>query len=812
MMNHQQHFTRRKASPITALALLAFTGAASAATTTVVTPNGFTAPKNGFVAYGTALNADGRPVRHLWADDHLQGVCRLDPDLDTANATGQALSINGNTCFGGTTPVTGPAAYDPGTNYVYVVDEIAKGNRGVVRGQYSPSLNGGHGGIIANSLVNLAGTGTCGIGGNRGAAASVGPDGNLYVGVLKTGSLYRVTNPAAAGVPCSAVQIIGATPDGRRGLGLTWVGHDLYGLDGAGPFVIKDADKCVTPANNGAQCVAEATFDGAAILAAGIGSDQDFNPRAAAGTTVYLGDVNNVIKITQPGSLSPVIDNAWTAGQANASGFAVDPQSAPNTVYVFDDRTAGAQTFQGKLFKVVESVVAAAPSAPTNIVATAGDAGATVSWTASKDNGAPITQYNVNTMPVGSPTVVATTVVTANGGVAVPTTAEVTGLQNGVEYLFSVEAVNAAGKTMSATFSNSVIPKAAAVPSAPQNVTATPGDSSVQVAWGTPLSNGGKAITSYIVRTSNNGADVDVSVAAPTNGLLVTGLQNGASYTFQVIAVNAIGSSDPSQQTAPVTPTVGRADLNVALSGPTSLTSGASATYVATVTNVGSRSLPGVRLMGTLPVTGMSATTASGSCSIAGTALDCNLGPFALNKAATVTLSATSLTASGSTQVTGESYDLQGVLLSDVNTADNTASVTTSIVNPPPSSTTDLSLGGKVNFGGAVNSAASYTFTVSNGGAAAANLVQFITTLNPGLRFGSATAPNGWTCTAPASGSAGGTVTCKASTLLARGTANITIGATPTVTGTIATTGSVSFAGTDTRPSNDSVSVSIRVR
>lgn len=795
---------------LSALALLAISGAAGAATTVVVTPNGFTAPKNGFVAYGSALNAAGTaPIRHLWADDHLQGVCRLDPDLDTATATGAALTINPNTCLGGGTPVTGPAAYDPDTNYVYVVDEIAKNNRGVVRAQYSASADGGHGGI-SNALISLGGTGTCGIGGGRGASAALGPDGNLYVGVLKSGSLYRVKTPNAANVPCSDVQVIGATPDGKRGLGLAWVGHDLYGLDGTGPFAVRNADKCLTASTNGAQCASETVFGGAAILAAGIGSDQNIRPRAAAGSAIYLGDVNGVIKITQPASTSPVFESAWSAGEANASGFAVDPKSAPNTVFVFDDRTAGGQTLQGRLFKVSENVVAAAPSIPTGVSATAGDAAATVSWTAPQDNGAPISSYTVHTL-ANNGTTVADSTVTANGGAAVPSTTVIAGLGNGVGYQFSVEAMNAVGSSPASALSNLVTPKAAVVPSAPQNVTALPSDSSVQLAWGTPTSDGGRPITHYLVITTSNGSDVQQTVNAPANGVLISPLQNGSSYLFRVVAVNAIGQGEPSLQTGPVTPTVGNADVNVGLSGPASVSSGSAVSYLATVTNVGTRSLPGVRLLGTLPANGGSASTTSGSCTVAGTSLDCNLGPFALNTAVSVTLSLPTLSATGMAQVSASSQDLQGQLLTDVNPADNSASVTTTIVNPPQTSTTDLSVGGKVSFVSLLNTNASYTFTVSNGGAAVANLVTFQAALPVGLRFNSYTAPAGWSCSSTVSGN-GTLVNCTTNTLGVRATANILISATPTVAGTHVTTASVGFSGTDTKPANNSVSVSIKAK
>ena len=77
-----------------AVVLFSSVAANSQATTTVLsagTPNAavpqvvssFTIPRGGIVLSGTALNAAGQPVRHLWTGDNNLGLCRLDPDLDT---------------------------------------------------------------------------------------------------------------------------------------------------------------------------------------------------------------------------------------------------------------------------------------------------------------------------------------------------------------------------------------------------------------------------------------------------------------------------------------------------------------------------------------------------------------------------------------------------------------------------------------------------------------------------------------------------------------------------------------------------------
>jgi uncharacterized repeat protein (TIGR01451 family) len=92
-------------------------------------------------------------------------------------------------------------------------------------------------------------------------------------------------------------------------------------------------------------------------------------------------------------------------------------------------------------------------------------------------------------------------------------------------------------------------------PGVPLLVSAAAGNTQVTVSW---LPGGGGAATSYTVRTiAANGSVVpDVTVNAPTTLTVITGLTNGVSYTFEVSASNAVGSSSFSSASNPVTPLV----------------------------------------------------------------------------------------------------------------------------------------------------------------------------------------------------------------------------------------------------------------
>jgi hypothetical protein len=184
-----------------------------------------------------------------------------------------------------------------------------------------------------------------------------------------------------------------------------------------------------------------------------------------------------------------------------------------------------------------------APGAPTGVTATAGDASATVSWTApASDGGSPITGYTVTSEPGG---IQATT----DGALAVT----VTGLTNGERYRFRVTATNAAGTGPASGQSNQVTPDAPdTLPGAPVGVTAVAGDASAVVSWEAPADDGGTPITQYLV-TSSPGV-VATGTSGSARSIAVLGLTNGVAYTFTVTARNAVGSGPPSVPSDPVTP------------------------------------------------------------------------------------------------------------------------------------------------------------------------------------------------------------------------------------------------------------------
>jgi hypothetical protein len=203
------------------------------------------------------------------------------------------------------------------------------------------------------------------------------------------------------------------------------------------------------------------------------------------------------------------------------------------------------QVYNGTAWtNLIGGAASGTPGTPTIGTVIAGNAQASVPFTAPASNGgSTITSYTATSSP-GS----FTGTLTQEGS----GTITVTGLTNGTAYTFTVTATNAAGTSAASDVSNSVTP--ATVPGAPIVGTATAGYQQASVPFTAPASNGGSTITSYTA-TSSPGSFTGTLTQAGSGTITVTGLANGTAYTFTVTATNAAGTSaasDPSNQVTTV--------------------------------------------------------------------------------------------------------------------------------------------------------------------------------------------------------------------------------------------------------------------
>jgi uncharacterized repeat protein (TIGR01451 family) len=585
-----------------------------------------TDPVAGIIMQGTAISLfTGQPVRHLWVADSFDSICRMDPEID---APGPWHMSDGTCEFfrisaGSPIPFGGQFAYDPARHFLYFVDDIA-GGQGVIRIGFNAAGDSGHGALDLTTGLTLAspagsdhflgGTGCLlPTAGTQPSGAALSPLGDLYVGFSDSGDILRFNSPGTAtetGFSTCAqfVQKVATTPDAATSNGLAWIGHDLWGGDGTSPFVIPNADTtCLVPPR--ADCT---TANGtviptlAAIGATGPLVGDQFYPNtngnnlyfAVGAQIAWVGNVAGgpagqtltVTYITDPAPVPPL---------AAITGLAVDGTDPANLViYSAEDPGVAAVPpilAEARWWQTTQTSAApAAPGTPLDVVAVAGNAQATVSWSPAQI-AQPVTSYTVRNsfISVGAP--LADIVVNpAPGSIYPPTSLVIPGLTNGVSYAFEVSATNGNGTSAFSTQSNTITPPGIGVPSAPTGATAVAGDTQAFVTWTVSSSNGGSPITSYTVNVIDNGVGTAIFVTVPppafgsnTDSALVSGLTNGHTYTFTVQATNIAGFSAASNLSNAVVPSAANVPtVTMTMAGPASVTATpAQNTYNLTITN-----------------------------------------------------------------------------------------------------------------------------------------------------------------------------------------------------------------------------------
>jgi uncharacterized repeat protein (TIGR01451 family) len=826
-----------------------------------------TSPGSGVILEGTAISQfTGKPVRHMWYGDSSNGLCRVDPEVDdptVSSITGIGFHNNiERTCIGfiqagGFVPLQ--LTYDASTHTLYAAD-IPRTANGVIRMHYLPSGDSGQGSmdpIHVESLMGAQGTrnaaGGCPVvtDPRNGAtpvtmfASTLGPDGNLYIGWARDGTIARIPHPATFDPSnpneCALIDVPIFASDARLGaggaaghtFGLAWIGHTLFGADNISPWFKDNADQCLTPANGNVRC-GPVQGAGTEILGAfapgpqaGIVSDFTYNgPNTTfPGNTLYASSLGSTVRVTNATDVTNITVTPQFGGTfCFITGVTVDTSNLANeTVYVGSDCTQGTINGAAAIWQVTPEPPAAGPPAvPVSVGATATANAANVSWVPTP-NGQAISNFVVRTLLANgaASTVPDFTVNPATNGIP-PSAAFITGLTNGVAVEFTVQACNSSGCSPFSIASAVVTPQVLTVPGAPTGVVASNGNASATIAWNVPTNAGGSTITSYTITASPSA--LAMTVPATQTGVNFTGLTNGTTYSFTVRATNAVGSSTPSLPSNAVTPISPQgSDIAITMSSPVTVNAGAFVTFAMTITNNGPGDAAQVTLTDSLPALFQSSTTSPGVCTHTGSSFTCNLGALLAGAHATVNVTVIS----GSTAITNAASvqlrDALGNLINDTAPGNNLASSTTNITTPPPpvggggggtgSVSADIQVVGSARNGGPNQGTGdAFTWQIKNntGNTPVPNVV-FTLPMPPSFQFVSAAGSQG-TCGGIPSGSFGGTLTCNLSSLPGGQTLIVTVNFVPLQAGAFSTTGSATFGGTDTNTSNNSFSVTIQPR
>lgn len=318
----------------------------------------------------------------VWIADHVNGFCRLDPAPSGSGSAINTSTCNANAVSPGqpsVAPISGSAQL-----YVFVPDNSSKGV-GVYRLTWDPSVRK----IIRATLLQGQNMGV--FTGNRATATSIGLDGNLYVGTLRNGNIYRVTG--ITGATQTATQI-GKTSDGSGVASLAFLGDTLYIAQKAA--VTKMASSCT----NNCTAISETviTSTGPLALASNGTTDLYISDTPGSGSTIMRF-------VRDPACVVGGYEEKYASGFGAVSGLSVAASgAATDGIYISDDPTQGGSPGAGHVYRLALGAAAEAPGScasspppPPPPVSVTGGAGGGASG-----GGAPMQIVSGLTSPAGA--------------------------------------------------------------------------------------------------------------------------------------------------------------------------------------------------------------------------------------------------------------------------------------------------------------------------------------------------------------------------------------------------------------------------
>src|SRR5207302_531997 len=131
------------------------------------------------------------------------------------------------------------------------------------------------------------------------------------------------------------------------------------------------------------------------------------------------------------------------------------------------------------------------------------------------------------------------------------------GLNPSTTYTYRVSAIALALTSSPSNTSSATTSSATTTPSPPPVLTATTVSSSqINLFWTAPSNDGGSAITGYNIERSTNGGTFSTilsNTGSTSTTFSDTGLSSSTAYTYQVSAINSVGTSSPSNTASATT-------------------------------------------------------------------------------------------------------------------------------------------------------------------------------------------------------------------------------------------------------------------
>ncbi len=252
--------------------------------------------------------------------------------------------------------------------------------------------------------------------------------------------------------------------------------------------------------------------------------------------TLYLNGV--AVGSNSNVTLTPASLGATSINYLGRSQFAADPY--------FNGSLDEFQIYARALTAAEIASLAAPPVAPAGLAATAGAGQASLTWNAVSGAAGYAVKRAAN---AAGPFALVTTGLASTSYID-------TALTNGASYHYVVTALRTPAESANSAVASVTLPSS---PPAPTGVSATAGNAQVSLAW-----SAASGATGYSVLRSTTSGSGHVAIASglATTSYVDTGLTNGTTYHYLVVASNAAGASPASAQVsatpaAPLSPIQG---------------------------------------------------------------------------------------------------------------------------------------------------------------------------------------------------------------------------------------------------------------